>query len=115
MSFLDKLMLGLLAWISVHILALVLYNRYRRTELLRCFQICRGQELPEQEFRSLLTTYTSFLGFALPAPSRTAYPRLYTNSTFSAFASRSKRILAYLIATIILSFVLASVIDSIQH
>jgi hypothetical protein len=111
----DKLMLGLMLWISMHILALVLYNRYRRAQLLHYLQICRHRELSEQEFSYLLNTYTSFLGFAMPSPSRSDYPKLYVNTDFDAFASRSKHILVYLVLAIVMGFVLASVLDSTQQ
>jgi preprotein translocase subunit SecG len=115
MLFMEKLMLGLLLWISVHIIVLVLYNRYRRKQLLLYFEICRGQELSERHFKNLMATYTSFLGFAMLPPSRTDYPKLYTNTEFNAFVNRSKSVLAYLLTAIILGFVLASMIDSFKR
>lgn len=114
MSFLEKLTFGLLLSGFAHTLALVLYNRYRRRQLLHYLQVCRGQELSEQAFATLLATYTSFLGFALPAPSRRDYPTLYTNPAFQAFASRSNYLLAYLATGLVVSYVLASVIDPLH-
>ena len=108
-------MLGLLLSASVHTLALVLYSRYRRTQLLHYFKVCRGQELSEQGFKALMATYKSFLGFAMRSPSRTDYPELYTNAALAAFASRSKNILIYLVVAIIVSYSLAGVVDAFQR
>ena len=111
MPFLQKLTFGLLLSAFAHTLAFVLYNRYRRTQLLRFLRECKGQELSERDFATLLDTYTSFLGFAMPSPNRKEYPMLYTNPAFKAFAHRSKRVMVYLVTGVVLSYVLASVLD----
>lgn len=115
MPILQQLTLGLVLSACAHTLAFVLYNRYRRTQLLHYVQLCRGQELSEQDWANLMETYSSFLGFAMPAPSRSDYPKLYTNPAFEGFARRSKRTMIYLATGLVLSYVLAILLDPLQH
>lgn len=115
MPFLQELMPAFILSAFAHTVAFVVYNRYRRTQLLHYLQRFRGQELSERDCANLLETYTSFLGFAMPAPSRTEYPKLYTNPAFEGFTRRSKYTMLYLVTGIVLSYGLALVVDSLQR
>ncbi len=102
-------------FVFVHIFAFVLYNKYRTSQIIKYISICRGRELSDKDFRDLLDSYTSFLGYAQGFPSKKYYGSMYTNGEFLAFYTKSKFIMKYLFSALALGVLANVVIDYFAH
>ena len=56
-----------------------------------------------------------FLGYASFSPNRQAYPALYTNPAFAAFAQRSKRIMQYFAGAVTVGLLASLLVSLFQH
>jgi hypothetical protein len=102
-------------FVFVHIFAFVLYNKYRIRQIIKYISICRGNELSDKDFRDLLESYTSFLGYTQGFPSKKYYGSMYTNSEFLAFYTKSRFMMKYLFSAVALGFLANGIIDYFTH
>ena len=111
----ETLSLFLFGVVFIHIFAFVAYNKYRVKQLIKYISSSRRRELSDREFSELLDNYTSFLGYSSFSPSKTDYPRLYTNQEFAAFAKRAKSIMIYLFSALTVGVIGSVIVDSLQR
>jgi hypothetical protein len=98
-------------FVFVHIFAFVLYNKYRIRQIIKYLSICRGRELPERDYKDLLESYTSFLGYAQGFPSKKHYNSMYTNSAFLTFYTKSSFMMKYLLSALAVGILANGAID----
>ena len=103
------------AFMAIHIVGLVIYNKYRVRQFIKYISLSRGKELSEREFLELSDGYTYFLGYAKLSPSKKDYPSLYANQAFAAFAKRSKTITVYLFSALAVGIIGSAIVSSLQR
>jgi hypothetical protein len=84
----------------IHLFAFVFYNKYRIRQIIKYLSICRGRELSERDYKDLVESYTSFLGYAQGFPSKKHYNSLYTNPGFLTFYTKSSFMMKYLLCAL---------------
>jgi hypothetical protein len=98
-------------FVFVHLFALVLCNKYRIRQIIKYLSICRGRELPERDYRDLMESYTSFLGYAQGFPSKKYYNSLYKNPGFWTFYTKSSLMMKYLLSALAVGILANGAID----
>ncbi len=94
---------------------LVIYNKYRIRKIIKYLHaFFEDGILNKIQFQSLLSDYTSFLGYIAWFPDRELYASIY-NSRFTNFRRRSKYVILIAISLIALGTICGGLSDLFAH